>query len=67
MLEVNCEEIAQQKWVDPLWFNSPVPALFTCLGPETNLITKLHIDEYNAPDFIRPRGITIVVARANNY
>lgn len=67
MLEVNGEEIAQQKWLGLLWFNSPVPALLTCLGPETDLITKFHINEYNAPDFIHPRGVTVVVAGADNY
>lgn len=57
MLEVNCK-------VGLPWFpNSPIPVLFTCLGPDTNLITKLHINKHIARVLLSQEELL----SANNY
>ena len=68
LLEVNFEETAQQEWVVPQLTH---PALFTCLHPQTNLITELHPREDTGPithNSTQSRRIIIIMAaRACNY
>ena len=68
LLKVNFKETAQQEWVVPQLTHL---ALFTCLHPQTNLLTELHPREHGGPfthNFTQSRGIIIIKAsRANNY
>lgn len=64
MFEVNCKETSPRKRVGLPWFpSSPIPVLFTCLGPDTNLIANPHIDKHIARVLLSQEELL----SANNY